>query len=103
MLNICNTFLTLSLNMLYFAPEDTNDYNHQNRSSTNRRIRWDIRDHFEDKVTIPQDEHGFDIENGVAYISRGKFERFRKYYQFTVDGVESVIDMDEVREIIIVS
>lgn len=55
--------------------------------------------YFKDKVTIPRDDHGFDIEDGVAYISHGKFERFRERYQFTVNGVESVMDVDEVRKI----
>lgn len=57
---------------------------------------------FKDKVTIPRDDNGFDIEDGVAHISQGKFETIPGFYRFTVDGVESEIDADEIDHITLV-
>ncbi len=59
--------------------------------------------YFEDEnITMTHEEGGFDINEGVAYISRVKFERIPGYFRITVNENVCHIDDDEIKRVEVV-
>jgi hypothetical protein len=59
--------------------------------------------HFMDKVSMTHEEGGFDIEDGVVYVSQGRYWTTPGYLHFRINGIECEIEDDQIEYIEIVN